>query len=162
MHSSQHPLPTLTNASGRQPPDSNGDLAEPQDNEGSREFQRGEDLSGLGAGEWKAAKERVVTSDIGVEGIGGYSSQRGEGGEGIERGRMSHASGVRGDEATAATGAAAAATAAAAEGDGKRWYTVNPERGILLPGEKLELRLTVLVSNLHANPSPDPNPYPMA
>lgn len=147
MLSSQHPPPVTTNTSGRrQRPDSIGDLVKLQEDEGPGEVQAGEDLLDLAGGESKGTGERVLPPDISLGVIGGDSScQGGESGDGVERGRRPQDSVVHDDEATAAIGAGGAA--AAAVEDSERWCTVFPERGALLPGEKMELRLTVLVSD---------------
>lgn len=111
-------------------------------------------MLGLAAGELKRAGERVSPPDIGLEVTGGNSScQMSERGKGVEMGRMPQGSGARDDETTTAMGAGGAA----AVEDSERWYTVFPERGVLLPGEKLELRLTVLVSAARKPRTHDPS-----
>lgn len=67
------------------------------------------------------------------------------GDDGAGRGQRGANSGV--DDPAAREGERRAA--AGAEGGG--WYSVSPPRGVLLPGEKLEIRFTALVSEVRTS-----------
>ena len=87
--------------------------------------------------DWKRAEGSGSRRAAGAESDGGDGRDRdGDSSEG--KPRASEVSGVRHDQG------AAGATAAAAAGSGA-WCSASPENGVLLPGEKLELRLTALV-----------------
>ncbi|CAM9194753.1 unnamed protein product [Ectocarpus sp. 8 AP-2014] len=151
VHSSQHPAPKKSSPDRPKPPHGSDKLHTPEaieDHEESNteEDKGNDDLFGSAS---SCSAEETGEGGRGAARGGGKQDDNSGGKEILsDEGGKEQQEGGEGVFSSVSVGGGEATPAPAAVEDTSKWCSVSPEQGVLLPGERLEVKFTLLVHGL--------------